>query len=302
MTKFLHSDGEETCTANSRSNVRALSTIRFPPLFQAKIRERQVQLCLRIQPGERIYADFSQALTLLNAMDSDADDNPVLSQHALSALEQFYSERSEQERRFEELQRNAGKGRLSMDMFGENWNVSQFWYAEATASVLARELLEDATQHTSIAIVSAPSVYVHVHNLLLDFPNLRPEVKLLEYDPRFSACEDFVFYDFNSPLDLPAELKGRFNRVLCDPPFLSEDCQTKAAMTVRWLSTSAQPTLSDFPASRLIVCTGERMGPLVPKIYPGLKTTDVEPRHAQDRLGNEFKCYANYECRSWSWR
>lgn len=43
--------------------------------------------------------------------------------------------------------------------------------------------------------------------------------------------DDFITYDFTKPLrGLPAELKGKFDRVLMDPPFLSEDCQTKSEL------------------------------------------------------------------------
>lgn len=58
--------------------------------------------------------------------------------------------------------------------------------------------------------------------------------------------KEFVHYDFQSPIKLPGEgsrtvymeavltrhdylgnFKGAFDRILCDPPFLSADCQTK---------------------------------------------------------------------------
>lgn len=53
-------------------------------------------------------------------------------------------------------------------------------------------------------------------------------LRLLEYDVRFAVFgPESVAYDFANPLRLPAELKGKFDRIVCDPPFLSEDCQTK---------------------------------------------------------------------------
>lgn len=95
-----------------------------------------------------------------------------------------------------------------------------------------------------------------------------------------------------------AELKGTADRVIVDPPFLSEDCQTKAALTVRWLSKPASQT--DY---RLIVCTGERMENLITtKLYKslGVKTTDYEIVHARG-LSNEFYCYASFEG-PWKWK
>lgn len=71
-----------------------------------------------------------------------------------------------------------------------------------------------------------------------------------------------------------------------------------AALTVRWLSrTNAVDEQALGP--RWIVCTGERMERLILKLYPGIKTTTYQPRHAQDRLSNDFRCYANFESGLW---
>lgn len=50
---------------------------------------------------------------------------------------------------------------------------------------------------------------------------------MLEIDERFNVFKEFVHYDFEKALQLPAELKGSFDRIIVDPPFLSDDCQTK---------------------------------------------------------------------------
>jgi hypothetical protein len=55
----------------------------------------------------------------------------------------------------------------------------------------------------------------------------RPEIKLLEYDERFAVFKEFVYYDFEKAIQLPPEMKASFDHIICDPPFLSEDCQTK---------------------------------------------------------------------------
>jgi hypothetical protein len=118
-----------------------------------------------------------------------------------------------------------------------------------------------------------------------------------------------------------AAMKGSIDHIICDPPFLSEDCQTKglskyrglrisgdiytmltllAALTVRWLSKSWGNTSQ---GSRLILCTGERMETLITKVYKpqGVKTTTFEPVHSKG-LSNEFFCYANFECEDWKWK
>ena len=56
-----------------------------------------------------------------------------LSDEALAALQEFYRERDDQEKRFEALKAAAAapdsksQTLLSMEIFTEDWNSSQFW-------------------------------------------------------------------------------------------------------------------------------------------------------------------------------
>ncbi|KAK3384794.1 putative N6-adenine methyltransferase-domain-containing protein [Podospora didyma] len=264
-------------------------------------------------------ATFSllHALFTMTKMDSDDDS---LSSGALDALKAFYAERDAREQEFAKLELEAEQRRteyvpLSMDTFVEDWNKSQFWYDDETAGQFARYLLKGSTDETTIAIVSVPSVFVALKNIIHSDPDTpKPKVVFLEYDQRFAIFPEFVFYDFQQPFKLPGHLKGSIDCIISDPPFLSEDCQTKVALTVRWLMRSASlpATLTDTAAQvqaksdanpRIIVCTGERMAPLVNKLYKayGVQTTDYEPKHARG-LSNEFWCYANFESEIWHWR
>lgn len=49
----------------------------------------------------------------------------------LTALQEFYSEREFQEKRFQDLksdvEQKSSQAQLSMEMFSEDWNASQFW-------------------------------------------------------------------------------------------------------------------------------------------------------------------------------
>jgi EEF1A lysine methyltransferase 1 len=184
-----------------------------------------------------------------------------------------------------------------MTAFAEDWNASQFWYDDSTATDLARQLLDDATPETRIAVVSAPSVFLQLKNLLAsEDEEKRPKVVLFEFDERFAVFKEFVKYDFEHPTRLATDLKGSFDRIICDPPFLSEDCQTKAALTVRWL---AKCWASDS-SLRMILCTGERMESLIHRLYAkvSIHTTDFEIKHAKG-LSNEFRCYSNFESSCW---
>ncbi|KAG5355381.1 Protein-lysine N-methyltransferase EFM5 [Yarrowia sp. C11] len=233
------------------------------------------------------------------------EDEPLqLSASTLAALMDFQNEQEEREQKFAELHKQAEEdfdklcdGSKDIQDFEEDWQLSQFWYNNATATKLARELLEGADKDTVIAIVSAPSVYAAM-KALPEEEIVTQNVFLLEYDERFGVLagkKRFVHYDFNKPLLLPNEIKNVCDRVLVDPPFLSEECQTKAAMTARLLLK--KPT-SRNDKYKTIVCTGERMAGVIAKVYPDTKVTDFHPEHEKG-LSNEFRCYATYEGAGW---
>ncbi|KAI1847706.1 hypothetical protein JX265_009135 [Neoarthrinium moseri] len=258
----------------------------------------------------------------------DFIDEPItLSSHALDALKEFYSERDVHTEKFEQLKADAGEdpdskqAPLSMAAFREDWQESQFWclaqyhkgrastvedpggiyaedYSDETARLLAGQLLKSATEDTTIAVVSAPSVFVALKNLLneAEAGSPKPKLILLEHDQRFSVFPEFVFYDYNQPTKLPDTLKGSVDCIIIDPPFLNPDCQTKMALTARWLS---KPNTEDM---RAILVTGERMESLVLKLYKnfGLRTTTFDVVHMG--LKNEFYCYANFVDDAWKWK
>jgi len=77
--------------------------------------------------------------------------------------------------------------------------ASQFWYTDETAHVLAEQLLRDSSTTTCIAVVSAPSVFIAIRNILHDESSrARPTVKLLEYDRRFKVLGDDGTGDHNA--------------------------------------------------------------------------------------------------------
>ena len=90
----------------------------------------------------------------------------------LAALQEFYTERDTREKQFEDLKLAAeeefdDEQPISMSLFGESWQDSQFWYTDETATKLAEQLLDGVTSASWIGVVSAPSVYVQLRNLLV---------------------------------------------------------------------------------------------------------------------------------------
>ncbi|CCT67460.1 probable NADH2 dehydrogenase (ubiquinone) 40K chain [Fusarium fujikuroi IMI 58289] len=173
--------------------------------------------------------------------------------------------------------------------------ASEVGFLDETAFALADQLLDGASSSSTIGVVSTPSVFIALKNRLRFWPiEDRPKLVLFEHDHRFSVFPEFVFYDFQRPLQLPAHLKGSLDSIIIDPPFFSNDCQTKFALTGRWLVKPKSP--------RVIICTGERMATIVDKLYRslGVYATTFEPAHAG--LSNHYYCYANFESSTWDWR
>ena len=93
-----------------------------------------------------------------------------------------------------------------------------------------------------ICCLCAPTLYKNLRELKKG----DCEVYLLEYDKRFAVFgRDFVFYDYNEPLNLPKHIsKNSFDVIFADPPFLTEECFCKVAKTVEYLMKD-----------KLIICT-----------------------------------------------
>uniref|UniRef100_A0A8D0HCH7 EEF1A lysine methyltransferase 1 n=1 Tax=Sphenodon punctatus TaxID=8508 RepID=A0A8D0HCH7_SPHPU len=206
---------------------------------------------------------------------SDEDDVPRLSSHALAALQEFYIE---QER--EGTKTPQGINKYSVGSVEENWQLSQFWYDNETASRLADEAVMAAGRGGRIACVSAPSVY----QKLKEKDGKDFSAYILEYDKRFAIYgEEFFFYDYNDPLNFPENLAPHsFDIVIADPPYLSEECLRKTAGTIKYLTKG-----------KILLCTGAIMEEQAAECL-GVKMCKFIPKHTRN-LANEFRCYANYD-------
>lgn len=239
-------------------------------------------------------------------MDSD-DEILSLSASTLAALQEFKKEEAERVEQFNKLSLSAqeeydeNQRQVSIDLFQEDWQLSQFWYTDETAELLGRALLEGADEDTVIAIASAPSVYAAIRK----FPKEQIPTKhiyLFEYDKRFEVLagkDHFYFYDYNFPNDIPDKLRHKVDRLLIDPPFLEEVCQSNSAKAAFNLLKKDRTSLTKKGdlKYKIMSCTGERMKHVIRNNYPETRMTDFYPQHPN--LMNEFRCYASFEWSQW---
>ncbi|XP_034245449.1 EEF1A lysine methyltransferase 1 [Thrips palmi] len=210
--------------------------------------------------------------------DSDTDDVPTLPADTLAILQQFQQEQIERLKKLENAGPNPDTEANDIEI-DEDWQLSQFWYDDHTANALAKEALRCVGEEGRIALISCPTLY----RPLAQLKGPRCTVNLLEYDRRFAVYGDnFIYYDYNSPLELPVNLKGSFDLVIADPPFLSEECLSKVSTTIKHLSKD-----------KIILCTGVVMQQLAESLL-SLKKCCFVPHH-KNNLGNEFGCFSNYD-------
>ncbi|XP_015794475.1 EEF1A lysine methyltransferase 1 [Tetranychus urticae] len=202
--------------------------------------------------------------------ENDYDDVPQLSAESLAALNEFYSEQRE---------------KIEAETFNEDWELSQFWYDEETTTFLAETVIKSINGKGVVGCISCPTLYIKLLKLLKDDPTKYDfQVYLLEYDQRFASLgPNFVYYDYRTPLAVRDALpESIFDIIVCDPPFLSEECLTKVAQTLKYLAKD-----------KIILNTGAVLSELVDNLI-GLKASSTFfPRH-KNNLANQFNCFSNF--------
>ncbi|KAF1878059.1 hypothetical protein Lal_00022768 [Lupinus albus] len=205
------------------------------------------------------------------------DDTPVLSSHALSALNEFLAEQLSNSA----ADSDAGETE-EVALVSEDWRLSQFWYSAETARTVAEEVLLLCNGVDSrVACIACPTLYAYLKKM---DPNV--SLQLLEYDKRFEQYgTDYTFYDYNHPEELPSELKHSYKVVVADPPYLSKECLEKVAETISFLIQPGE--------SFLLLLTGEVQKERAAEIL-GLHPCGFRPQHSS-KLGNEFRLFSNYD-------
>ncbi|DAA22811.1 EEF1A lysine methyltransferase 1-like [Bos javanicus] len=129
--------------------------------------------------------------------------------------------------------------------------------------------------------VSAPSVYQKLRERHRDDVSVR----IFQYNHRFAIYgEDFVYYDYRNPVNLPERIATHsFDIVGADTLYLSEECLRKMSETIKLLTRG-----------KILLCTGAVMEEAAAKLL-GVKMCKFIPQHTTRTLGNEFRCFVNYD-------
>lgn len=139
-------------------------------------------------------------------------------------------------------------------LVSEDFGLSQFWYDDETQKTLAREVLKGAAGGKA-AVISAPSVMNGIQLLKSKGWSFdaggEATVFIFEYDRRFDEAypESFVYYDFNSPADVPEELKSSVDYILMDPPYLNSECVSKFLQTAKIIARRSRKPPKDGKAA-----------------------------------------------------
>eukprot|EP00835_Amoeboradix_gromovi_P001668 NODE_81_length_22753_cov_0.207072.p9 type:complete len:232 gc:universal NODE_81_length_22753_cov_0.207072:4446-5141(+) len=220
-----------------------------------------------------VNSENREKCSLFQYMTFEDEDDFELNASTQNILMQFLKEKE-----LQKIQLQKEKPSFDILNFQEDWNLSQFWYNECTA----RQLAEEASGNEVAGFISSPSAYMQYKKIY----NLA-ESYLFEFDERFSCFEDHVHYDYKEPYNINEKYYKKFDVLVIDPPFLSEECFTKTMKTATLLAKAN---------CKFIICTGKVMEPLVNKLA-GAKIVNFEPRH-ENGLSNDFSCFLNYESKA----
>ena len=168
----------------------------------------------------------------------------------------------------------------------ENWNLSQFWYTEATRQILAKEIYY-ATLDDNIAFLSCPSLY---HSFTEMYYDRRDRSYLFEFDSRFydHAGENFLKFDCFNVEAMKASVAKRkfpsFDYVVADPPYLSIECLESMSNCVKFLAGDK---------GKILYIAGDTVVENVPYYLPMCHPLKFLPQN--NTLRNAFFCYVNYD-------
>lgn len=178
-----------------------------------------------------------------------------------------------------------------------------FRYSDETQKVFGRvvkNLLKKSDEDClSIGLLSCPSLFQTIRSINGESNSysspkrsrqqifILDTTKIFEFDRRFESFgADFHFYDYNKAGEenYLSEFASKFDLIIADPPFLSEECLEKTSAIVKRLIK---------PEGLIILNTGSVQRELAEK-FLSLKESSYKPQH-KNNLANEFSSFANFE-------
>ncbi|KAJ2922382.1 hypothetical protein H1R20_g14715, partial [Candolleomyces eurysporus] len=239
-----------------------------------------------------------------------SESPPKLDPSVLALLNQFITEREDEERRFKALEAEhvaatiAGVIGAGPDeekgtdipivslaeykkAFGEDWQLSQFWYSDSFATRTAEAIHAQCSEDTKIAFLCCPTAFVAFQNV-----KQLKEAYVFEVDQRFAVLSptQYIFYDLDEPNAFPERFEHYFDFVVVDPPFLNEVTNRKISTTLRQIMKSKD--------SKLLLLTSTSVEDVVKQVYDEppvgpLKRTALVVEHGQ--LANDFASWGSWE-------
>ena len=161
---------------------------------------------------------------------------------------------------------------LTMTLNDENPNLNQYWYSERTRETLCTAIRESISlkggSEARVAFLSTPSLYFTLSD------EERKQCTLLDYDTTLSSqnCKSYKFYDFNYPASIDANLRGSFDVIVIDPPFISPSVWKSYAITVSLLAKEGAHIICTTVAEnealleRLFMCQKTNFQPSIPNL------------------------------------
>lgn len=158
-----------------------------------------------------------------------------------------------------------------MTLNEENPNLNQYWFSEDTRETLCNAIRESILTKggstARVAFLSTPSLYFTLSD------EERKQCTLFDYDKTLAQnCKSYVFYDFNSPTSIDANLQGLFDVIVIDPPFVSPSVWESYAITVALLAKEVAHIICTTVAEnealmqRLFMCQKTNFQPSIPKL------------------------------------
>ncbi|CAM9183992.1 unnamed protein product [Pylaiella littoralis] len=157
----------------------------------------------------------------------------------------------------------------------ENGDLNQYWYSQATIDTIAAEVAEFGAGGT--AFLSTPSIFFSLDK------ELRAKCKVFDLDTKWAKDPGFVRYDFTKPEDIPEAVRGKFDMVVVDPPFITRQVRYTAAI---------QLLLRPGGAGLVLCSTISENAPLMQELL-GANPCDYKP--SIPNLVYQYSLYVNYD-------